>query len=119
MPTTVIARLKIAAAEANGRTRPTRAPRSSCVYRQLNHGRSGGEVRLAVIVTHCCECWGDRNGSFNHEHYSSSPSKTLPAAMGSSVRFADNPDRTKECWIERLNVNVTPRVAKAKEKPAG
>jgi hypothetical protein len=39
--------------------------------------------------------------------------------MGSSVRFADNPDRTKECWIERLNVNVTPRVAKAKEKPAG
>ena len=34
-----------------------------------------------------------RNGSFSHEHYPSSPSKTLRAAMGCSVQFAGNPSR--------------------------
>ena len=43
-----------------------------------------------------------RNGSFSHEHYSSSPSKTVRAAMGCSVRFAGNPIRTKERRIEGL-----------------
>jgi hypothetical protein len=39
--------------------------------------------------------------------------------MGCSVRFAGNPGRTKERRIERLTVNIAPRAAKAKEKPAG
>jgi hypothetical protein len=43
-----------------------------------------------------------RNGISNHEHYSSSPSKTLRAAMGCPVRFAGNPAHTKEHRIERL-----------------
>jgi hypothetical protein len=38
--------------------------------------------------------------------------------MGCSVRFAGNPGRTKERRIERLTVNIAPRAAKAKEKPA-
>src|ERR1700680_1507649 len=58
-----------------------------------------------------------RNGSFSHEHYSSSPSKTHRAAMGCSFRFAGNPGRTKEHRIERLSVNTAPRAPK--EKPAG
>jgi hypothetical protein len=49
-----------------------------------------------------CEWWAIRNGSFSHEYYSSSHSKTVRAAMGCSVRFAGNPIRTKECWIEGL-----------------
>jgi hypothetical protein len=39
--------------------------------------------------------------------------------MGCSVRFADNPDRTKERRIEGLAGQPAPRAAKAKEKPAG
>ncbi len=39
--------------------------------------------------------------------------------MGRSVRFADDPDPTKERPIERLTVNIAPRAAKAKEKPPG
>src|ERR1700682_1418766 len=59
-----------------------------------------------------------RNGSFSHEHYSSSPSKTLRAAMGCSVRVAGNPGRTKEHRIERLTVNIAPR-AKRKTRRVG
>jgi hypothetical protein len=54
-----------------------------------------------------------------HEHYSSSSSKTVRAAMDCSVRFAGNPGRTKERRIERLAGQHAPRAAKAKEKPAG
>jgi len=43
-----------------------------------------------------------RNGSFSHEHNPSSPSKTVRAAMGCSVRFAGDPIRTKERRIEGL-----------------
>jgi hypothetical protein len=39
--------------------------------------------------------------------------------MGCSVRFAGNPGRTKERWIEWLADQHAPRAAKAKEKPAG
>jgi len=60
-----------------------------------------------------------RNGSFSHEHYSSSPSKTLRAAMGCPVRFAGNPRRTKERRIEGLAGQHAPLAAKAEEKPAG
>jgi hypothetical protein len=60
-----------------------------------------------------------RNGSFSHEHYSSSPSKTLRAALGCSVRFAGNPGRTKERRIERLAGQHAQRPAKATEKPFG
>jgi hypothetical protein len=60
-----------------------------------------------------------QNGSSSHEHNSSSVSETLRAAMGRSVRFADNPRRTKESRIERLAGQHAPRAAKAKEKPAG
>jgi hypothetical protein len=60
-----------------------------------------------------------RKGSFSHEHYSSSRSKTLRAAMGYSVRFAGNPAFTKERRIERLVGQHAPRPEKAKEKPAG
>ncbi|WP_156042176.1 hypothetical protein [Bradyrhizobium sp. URHD0069] len=59
-----------------------------------------------------------RNGSFSHGHSSSSPSKTLRAAMGCSVQFPGNPSRTKERWIESLTINTAPRAARAKEKPA-
>jgi hypothetical protein len=43
-----------------------------------------------------------RNGSFSHEYYSSSHSKTVRAAMGCSVRFAGSPIRSKERRIEGL-----------------
>jgi hypothetical protein len=36
-----------------------------------------------------------RNGSFSHEHYSSSPSKTLRAAMGCAVRATETHNATK------------------------
>jgi hypothetical protein len=42
------------------------------------------------------------NGSLGHEHYSSSPSKTLRAAMGCSVRATEMHNATKRgsfaCW---------------------
>jgi len=60
------------------------------------------------------------NWSSSHEHYSSSPSKTLRAAMGCSFRFAGISGRTKEeCRIESLAGQQAPRAAKANEKPAG
>jgi hypothetical protein len=43
-----------------------------------------------------------QNGSFSHEHYSPSPSKTLRAAMGCSVRLAGFPGRAKDRPIEKL-----------------
>jgi hypothetical protein len=60
-----------------------------------------------------------QNGSLTHEHYSSSPSKTLRAAMGCSFRFAGNPGRTKERRIERTAGQHAPRVAKAKKNQPG
>src|SRR5882672_11759947 len=74
---------------------------------------------LAAAGTVAVNVGAIRNGSSSHEHYSSSPSKTLRAAMGCSVRFAGNPGRTKECRIERLAGQHAPRATKAKEKPAG
>jgi hypothetical protein len=59
------------------------------------------------------------NGSFSHEYYTSSPSKTLRAAMGCSVRFAGIPGRAKERRIEKLTVNIAPRAAKPKKNPPG
>jgi hypothetical protein len=37
--------------------------------------------------------------------------------MGCSVRFANNPGRTKERRIERLTVNIAPRAAKPNKSP--
>jgi hypothetical protein len=47
------------------------------------------------------ECRGDPERISSHEHYSSSHSKTLRAAMGCSVWFA-GPGRTQERRIERF-----------------
>jgi hypothetical protein len=65
------------------------------------------------ILSRSGTCWlvnvgAIRNGSFSHEHYSSSHSKTLRAAMGCSVRFAGSPGRTKERRIERLAGQYAP-----------
>src|SRR6266481_4566503 len=68
--------------------------------------------------TRCCECWGDPERSLSHGHYSPSSSKTFRAATGCSVRFAGNPDRTKERGIERLVGQHAPQPAKAKEAVA-
>jgi hypothetical protein len=61
----------------------------------VNHGP-------LAIGPRCCECRPIQNGSFSHERYPPSPSKTLRAAMGRSVRFAGHPGRTKERRVERL-----------------
>jgi hypothetical protein len=79
------------------------------IFKTLSRHRDAVAVNVGAI----------RNGSFSHEHYSSSPSKTLRAAMGCSVRFAGNPGRTKERRIERLSGQRAPHSAKTKEKPAG
>jgi hypothetical protein len=63
-----------------------------------------------------------QNGSLSHEHYSSSPSKTLRAKMGFSFRPTGGGQRTKEWRSESRagNTDGSPRsAAKAKEKPAG
>jgi hypothetical protein len=46
--------------------------------------------------------WGRPSPSRSSPVVSFSPSKTVQAAMGCSVRFAGNPIRTKERRIERL-----------------
>jgi hypothetical protein len=63
-----------------------------------------------------------QNGSLGHEHYSSSPSKTLRAEMGFSFRAAGCVKRVETCWTERQTTNaaMSPHCASTtKEKPAG
>jgi len=75
----------------------------TCIFMRLRH-RDTVAVNVGAI----------RNGSSSHEHYSSSPSKTLRAAMGCSFRFAGNTGRTKEeCRIESL----AGQQARARQKP--
>jgi hypothetical protein len=54
----------------------------------------------------------------SHEHYSSSRSKTLRAAMGFSFHCPGCVKRSKDCRNERHAINGSPRAAKTKEKPA-
>jgi hypothetical protein len=60
-----------------------------------------------------------RNGSFGNADYSSSPSKTLRAAMDFSFYSTGCVKRAKECWNESHTINRSTRAAKTKEKPAG
>jgi hypothetical protein len=63
-------------------------------------------------------CWGDPE-SFSHEHYPSSPTKTLRATMVCSVLFAGHPGPTKERRTERLAGKHAPRAEKPKKSPPG
>jgi hypothetical protein len=60
-----------------------------------------------------------RNGSFSHEHYSSSPSKTLGAALGFSFHSTGCVKRAKECWNESHSIDGSAPAAKTKEKRGG
>jgi hypothetical protein len=59
-----------------------------------------------------------RNASFSHEHYSSSRSKALRAAMGFSFHTPGCVKRSKECRNESHAINGSPGAAKTKENPA-
>src|SRR5712671_5811249 len=70
-----------------------------------------GDVALSVGAI--------RNGSFSHEHYSSSPSKTLRAALGFSFHSTGCVKRAKECWNESHSINGSAPAAKTEEKRGG
>jgi hypothetical protein len=60
-----------------------------------------------------------RRRELGYERDSSSPSKTLRAAMGRSIHSIGCVKRAKECWNESHTVNVSACAAKTKENPAG
>jgi hypothetical protein len=87
---------------------------SSLIVRMSTFGVTPGTFKPAHAF---CECWRDPERDPSHEHYSSSPSKTLRTAIGGSVRFAGNPIRTKQRTGKVSRVSKE-RLARQRE-PAG
>ncbi len=64
--------------------------------------------------------WGTiRNGISSDDRYSSSPSKTLRAAMGFPFHSTGCVKRAKECRNESHAIKGSTPATKTKEKPAG
>jgi hypothetical protein len=90
--------------------------RPDCAAVQVIAKRSCRLTNSIAAVERLTGEWRGK-GSFSHEHYSSSHSTTLRAAMGRSVRAANNPGRTKERRIESFAGQQASR-PETKEKPA-